>query len=526
MKHRYSVSKWVKAILLLGLMFGVACTSAELVQGASVNEYKFSLKWYSKFSNLRSLAVDSSGNVYVASAVNNNIQKFSTNGSVLANWGVKGGENGQLNYPEGIAVDDYGYVYVCDQNNHRIQKFTSSGEFVAKWGSKGSGAGQFNVARSIAVDGYGNVFVADVLNNRIQKFTSNGEFLTNWGSEGSGDGQFKTEFFIAVDGDGNIYASDGGSNRVQKFNSSGELVAKWGSFGTGDGQFNSPKGIAVDGSGYVYVVESLNARVQKFTSGGEFLSKWGKMGTIVDGQLNSPMGVAVDGYGGVYVADSIGGRIQKFTPTLVTVLKMKVVDGAGNPISGATMASYVQPAGQAQLFGLTDVEGLSYFPGLMPGNYNIQINKTGFVGGSQTITVVEGQTASKQIQMNMRPVLGKIKITVKDAGEKLVFGAAIASTGQPNGQPVLSGATNANGAAEFSEVMLGGYTLQASKSGYDSGSTQGNVVAGSVSELSITLQAQSSGGGIPGFPYEALILGFLISGVYTMLTRKHRISIT
>ena len=508
--------------LMLGLMLGAILTPAAFVRGLGVDDYKFSAMWYPKYGNLRSLAADSVGNVYVASAANNNIQKFSSNGSVLATWGVKGGENGQLNYPEGIAVDGYGYVYVCDQNNHRIQKFTIGGEFVAKWGSKGSGDGQFNVARSIAVDGSGNVYDADVLNKRIQKFTSSGEYLAQWGSQGTGDGQFSTSFFVAVDDYGNVYATDEGSNRVQKFNSRGEFMTKWGGPGTGDGQFNHPEGIAVDGSGCVYVVETLSARVQKFTGSGVFLSKWGSMGAVIDGQFSGPMGVAVDGRGNVYVADTGNSRIQKFTPSIVTVLEVKVVDGAGNPVSGARVASDVQPASQVQLFGLTDADGLTYFPGLKPGNYKVQIDKTGYVGGSQTIAVVEGQTTVAQSQINLKPVLGKIKVMVKDASGKPISGAAIASTAQPTGQSALSGTTGSDGTAEFSDILLGSYTLQASKSGYVSALIQGNAVAESVSVLSIILQVQTSGGGIPGFPYEASILGLLIYGVYIVYARTRQ----
>jgi sugar lactone lactonase YvrE len=476
MKHY--VSSWLQAILLLGFMLGATCASAILVQGLSVDDYKFSAKWYPKYGNLRSLAADSVGNVFVASAANNNIQKFSSNGTVLATWGVKGAENGQLNYPEGIAVDGYGYVYVCDQNN-----------------------------------------------NRIQKFTSSGEFLTQWGSLGTGNGQFSASFFIAVDDYGNVYATDEGSNRVQKFTSSGEFITKWGSSGIGDGQFNHPEGIAVDGSGCVYVVETLSARFQKFTGSGGFLSKWGSEGTVIDGQFSGPTGVAVDGRGNIYIADTGNGRIQKFTPIIATVLEVKVVDGAGNPVSGTKVLSEVQPAGQTQLFGLTDVDGLTYFPGLKPGNYKMQIDKTGYVTGSQTIPVVEGQTTIAQSQINLKPVLGKIRVTVKDASGKPISGATVASTIQPSGQPALSGTTGSDGTAQFNDILLGSYTLQASKSGYVSASTQGNAVAESVGELSITLQVQTSGGGIPGFPFESLILGLLIFGAYMGLTRTSRTKI-
>ncbi len=85
-------------------------------------------------------------------------------------WGTKGDGNGQFQLPHGVAVDGSGNVYVADQSNNRIQKFNSSGDFITKWGTEGSDDGQFQIPRGVAVDGSGNVFVADSNNNRIQKF--------------------------------------------------------------------------------------------------------------------------------------------------------------------------------------------------------------------------------------------------------------------------------------------------------------------------------------------------------------------
>ena len=69
-----------------------------------------------------------------------------------------------------MAVDASGNVYVADSGNHRIQKFTSTGTFITKWGSLGSGDGQFNEPGGVAVDALGNVYVGDSNNFRIQKF--------------------------------------------------------------------------------------------------------------------------------------------------------------------------------------------------------------------------------------------------------------------------------------------------------------------------------------------------------------------
>ncbi len=80
--------------------------------------------------------------------------------------------------PLGVAVDESGNIYVAEYGNHRIQKFDSEGNLLARWGTRGPGDGQFDHPRGVAVDGSGNVYVADTGNNRIQKFDSGGGFLT------------------------------------------------------------------------------------------------------------------------------------------------------------------------------------------------------------------------------------------------------------------------------------------------------------------------------------------------------------
>ena len=92
----------------------------------------------------------------------------------LTQWGTYGAGDGQFDGPGGMAVDASGNVYVADYGNHRVQKFTSTGAYVAQWGTHGSGNGQFNGPEGVAVDAGGNVYVADFGNNRIQKFTGTG----------------------------------------------------------------------------------------------------------------------------------------------------------------------------------------------------------------------------------------------------------------------------------------------------------------------------------------------------------------
>jgi len=280
------------------------------------NEYVYVRMWGSggtedgQFNAPRGIAVDSSGDVYVADGNNNRIQKFDSNGKFITTWGQNG--EGQFSAPSGVAVDSSGNVYVTDNFDHRIQKFDSNGKFITTWGSSGAADGQFNGPNDIAADSSGNVYVTDANNNRIQKFDSNGKFITKWGSKGTGDGQFNNPTGIAVDSSGNVYVVDYFNHRIQKFDSNGKFITKWGSKGTGDGQFDSPGYLVVDLSGNVYVTD--DNRIQKFDSNGKFITKWGSKGTG-DGQFVSPNGIALDSSGNVYVSEFGNDRIQVFAPS-------------------------------------------------------------------------------------------------------------------------------------------------------------------------------------------------------------------
>ena len=122
--------------------------------------------------------------------------------------------NGQFSLPSGVAVDTSGNVFVADSSNNRIQKFTSTGVFIAKWGSFGTGPGQFISPEGVAVDASESVFVADTSNSRVQKFDSTGVFITQWDG---GAGGFDNPRGIAVDASGNIFVADTANNRIQKF---------------------------------------------------------------------------------------------------------------------------------------------------------------------------------------------------------------------------------------------------------------------------------------------------------------------
>src|SRR6202011_941835 len=112
-------------------------------------------------------------------------------------FGSFGSGDGQFGSPGGVAVDGSGNVFVADSFNQRIVEFTNAGAFIRAFGTAGNGPLASPVG--VAVDGSGNVFVSDQGISRIVEFTNAGAFVRTFGSSGSGDGQFSIPFGVAVD---------------------------------------------------------------------------------------------------------------------------------------------------------------------------------------------------------------------------------------------------------------------------------------------------------------------------------------
>jgi len=318
------------------------------------------------FNAPTALALDAAGNIYVADYGNNLIRKISTAGivSTIAGNGTQGSLNGKgtassFNGPTGLAVDASGNIFVADNNNNEIREISAAGLVTTVAGSDSIGAvdgigsaAYFFGPTGIAIDASGNLLVTDAGNNLIRKVTPAGAVSTiaGNGSPGSTDGALLSASFnnptgIALDASGNIYIADMLNSTIREINPGSGLVSTLAGGadttasinGTGTAaSFYFPNSVAVDASGNVYVSENINNLIRKVTQGG-VVTTFAGSGTAgqadstgVKASFNGPSGLAIDATGNIYVADTYNNVIRKITPAgLVSTI-------AGNGLAGSS----------------------------------------------------------------------------------------------------------------------------------------------------------------------------------------------
>ena len=265
-----------------------------------------------KFNHPESVALDTSGNLWVVDKVNDRIEKFSPTGTFLAAYGSKGTGNLQFSEPWGIAISSTtGNVFVTDQGNNRVEELNSKGEYVRSFGTSGAGNGQFKAPSGVAIDSNGDVWVSDEGNNRVQEFSETGEYKSQFGTSGTGEGQFKAPVDIAIS-EGELYVADSGNNRVVEFSPTGTYLGQIGTSGKGPGQFSEPKGIAANPTdGDLYVTDFNEGRIQEFTPAGKFLTQWETWSKTHE--VANPVGIAIDGTGTLYITDRYAGKLTAWT---------------------------------------------------------------------------------------------------------------------------------------------------------------------------------------------------------------------
>ena len=340
---------------------GLAGTGTAGYNGDNINATKARLNYPVD------LAVDRSGDIYIADDSNNRIRKLTVSTGILTTVAGTGlttyngddidATTAAINTPEGVGVDGLGNIYIADTANHRLRKVTvSTGKIttVAGTGTPGTGkdgilATTSNLFRpaSVAVDVEGNIYIADSANHRIRKVSASTGLISTVAGTGTrsynGDNidattaQLSAPLAVAVDKNGDIYIADTFNNRLRKVTiSTGKITTI---AGTGVNSYNgdnidattamiaNPKGVAVDREGNVFIADSENYRIRKVivstgkitTIAGTGIAGFTGDGVIaINARLNYVTGIAVDGVDNFYIADTSNHRIRSMTGALRT----------------------------------------------------------------------------------------------------------------------------------------------------------------------------------------------------------------
>lgn len=234
---------------------GLACVSNGLLIAGEVDKGKVSIlnqnfQPVAEIENLSSptgIATDDQLSIYICTATDGMIHKFSKNSEPIKSTGGLGMKPGQFSFPDGIGIGRGNKLFICDCLNNRIQIFDAELNFVRCFGSKGNRKGQFVFPNDLACDSTGNVYVSDQGNHRIQVFSQDGLFLYAFGRKGKGPGELDTPVGLAQHGN-MIYVADSENSRVSVFQTSGQFVTTF-----GEGHLHYPEGLAIDQDGFVYV---------------------------------------------------------------------------------------------------------------------------------------------------------------------------------------------------------------------------------------------------------------------------------
>ena len=224
---------------------GVITTVAGTGTGGYLTSEDNGLATLAKLNYPTGTAVDNSGNLYIADSSNNRIRKVATNGSIITT--VAGtvigysGDSGaatsaKMDWPNGVAIDSSGNLYIADTSNNRIRKVTVSDGTISTVAGTSTGgysgdngaatSAKLNQPYGVAVDSSGNLYIADTKNHRIRKVDATSKIITTVAGTSTGgysgdngaatSAKLNSPQGVAVDSSDNLYIADTYNHCIRK----------------------------------------------------------------------------------------------------------------------------------------------------------------------------------------------------------------------------------------------------------------------------------------------------------------------
>jgi trimeric autotransporter adhesin len=281
----------------------------------------------------------------------------------------------------GVAIDETGNIYIADSQNNRIRKVATTGVITTIGGNGAAGysgnggqatAAEINTPWCVRADTLGNIYFSDQGNNVIRKITAAGIISTIAGNGRrgySGDGgqataaELRTPYGIGLDKNLNLYIADGANNVIRKVTySTGVITTVAGNNHagfTGNGgqatvaELSGPEGVAADQSGDIYIADFNNSEVRKVSSAGIITDYAGNGIANFNGDagladtmnLYFPANVTISPAGNIYIADEGDGVVREVmvATNMMYVIAGDVNDGFSGDGGPAVNAQLNQP---------------------------------------------------------------------------------------------------------------------------------------------------------------------------------------
>ena len=249
------------------------------------------------------LALDASGNVFVADAAAQAVYEY------VAGGGVPKSIGSGFNKPTGVATDGAGNVYVVDQGAGTVSMFTNNAGTYITAGTGAVLASGLTNPTDIVVSGTGSIYVSNTGSNLIQQYP-NASRLSSLGSTLSFGTNLSGPTGLSLDPNGNLFIADTGNDRVVQLGYSGAQTA------VGSG-LSAPTGVAAEASGSVLVADQGNGRVVRIPNEGGVLTT-ADQGVLSQPILN-PFSIRLSAAGDLFVSDNLLGAIDSLQRTAGTL---------------------------------------------------------------------------------------------------------------------------------------------------------------------------------------------------------------